>query len=710
MVVPEEKIKVFVVVPVYNHADTLRQVVEAVLQHHPLVLVVDDGSTDGGAETLADLPVELLSHSHNLGKGAALLSAAEWGLRQGLTHMVSIDADGQHDPEDLPKFLTAINENRQALIVGHRDFVQSSIPGSSRFGRKFSNFWLRLQTGSQLKDSQSGFRAYPLFIFQHLNFWTRRYNFEIEVLVRSAWAGVELRDIDISVYYPPGDERISHFRSFMDNWRLTLLNTHLTLRSIVPWPHRKVLGVHQGDSERIKGLSVIHPLRSIRQLLQENSSPKQLAVAAGVGVLLGALPLLFCHTIAILFVCGFFRLNKVAAISSSQLCMPPLVPALCIEVGYFLRHGEWLTEFSLQTLGYQAMQRLYEWLLGSLLLAPLLAIIVAGLTYLLATAISRDVESSNMSSSDVRSERAARQEWTSRSIGSSWQHQFFYLMIRFGGRRAAYALLYVVVFYYVLLPSVRKKCNYYLARRFPQAGAWTRFRNSYLMTLDLGKVLVDRALVGILGPEQIQVELRGKAELLEVLAENKGMILVNAHVGCWQVAMSALGFMNTPVNLLMQQEDDDIDRHYFEHAGIECPYQIIDPRGDLGGVLKMVEVLKRGEVLSVMGDRMLGEDRNGVDVEFMGGTVTMPFSAYKLASATGAPIVVLFSYKTGADSYELKLYKTIRVPPGLGRGNSVFRPYVREFAETLEVFCSEHPFQFFNFFDMWQNQSPDQNR
>ncbi|SDZ76706.1 Predicted acyltransferase, LPLAT superfamily [Desulfuromusa kysingii] len=709
MAAPDERLNSFVVVPVYNHAETLRQVVEAVLQHHPLVLVVDDGSTDNGAANLTGLPVELLSHAQNLGKGAALCTAAEWGIKQGLTHMISIDADGQHDPADLPRFLAAVEKNRQALIVGHRDFAQQSIPGSSRFGRKFSNFWLRLQTGSQLKDSQSGFRAYPLFVFQQLNFWTRRYNFEIEILVRSAWAGVELQDVDISVYYPCGDERISHFRGFMDNWRLTLLNTHLTLRSIVPWPHRKVVETQRDGSEAIKTLSVIHPLRSIRKLLQENSSPKQLALAAGVGVLLGTLPLLFCHTIAILFVCGFFRLNKVAAISSSQLCMPPFVPALCIEAGYFFRNGSWLTEFSMQTLGYQAAQRLYEWLLGSLLLAPLLAVAVAGITFWLATAINRKDNMHATDKDSSRSERAARQEWTSRSIGSSWQHQFFYRMIRLGGRRAAYIPLYFVVFYYVLLLSVRKKCQFYLARRFPQAGAWGGFWNSYRMTLELGKVLVDRALVGILGPEQIHVELLGKAELLQVLAENKGVILVNAHVGCWQVAMSALGFMKTPVNLLMQREDGDIDRHYFEHAGIECPYRIIDPRGDLGGVLKMVEVLKRGEVLSVMGDRMLGEDRNGVDVEFMGGTVTVPFSAYKLASATGAPIVVLFSYKTAAARYELKLYKTIRVPPGLGRGSNVFQPYAREFAETLEVFCAEHPFQFFNFFDMWQNQPPDQN-
>ena len=706
MAVPENPIKSFVAIPLYNHADTLRQVVEGVLCHHSQVLIVDDGSTDGGAETLIDLPVEVLRYPKNRGKGAALLLAAEWGIARGLRHMISLDADGQHDPDDLPKFFAAIDAAPQALIVGQRNFDQDGIPGSSRFGRKFSNFWLRLQTGSQLKDSQSGFRAYPLFIFEQLNFWTRRYNFEIEVLVRSAWAGVELHDVDIAVYYPPGNERVSHFRSFMDNWRLTLLNTHLTMRSIVPWPHRKIVEGAAEESRRVKTLSIIHPLRSIRQLLKENTSPKQLAAAAAVGVILGALPLLFCHTIAILFVCGFFRLNKVAAVSASQLCMPPLVPALCIEVGYYLRNGHWLTDFSIETLGYQAAQRLYEWFLGSLLVAPLLALIVAAITYWLALIIKREGGGQEKANGS-REEREARQRWTSRSIGSSWQHQSFYLMIRLGGRRAAYALLYCVVFYYVLLPSVRKKCSYYLSRRFPDASGWQSFWNCYRMTLELGKVLIDRALVGILGADQVTVSLEGQQELLDLLAEEKGLILVNAHVGCWQVAMSALGFVNTPVNLLMQREEDDIDRHYYEHAGIECPYRIIDPRGYLGGVLEMVEVLKRGEVLSVMGDRMLGEDRNGVEVEFMGGTVTMPFSAYKLASATGTPIVVLFSYKTGSDSYALKLYKTIRVPAGLGRGSDVYRPFVRNFAESLEDFCREQPFQFFNFFDMWQNHPPD---
>jgi glycosyltransferase involved in cell wall biosynthesis len=379
--------KILVVVPVYNHATTLRQVVEGVLRHHDRVLVVDDGSSQPVKKLLTGLPVDLLRHPKNQGKGAALLSAAEWGLQRCLSHMICLDADGQHDPGDLPVFLTAISEYPQAIIVGHRDFNQQSIPASSRFGRNFSNFWLRLQTGSQLKDSQSGFRGYPLFVFEQLSFWTRRYNFEVEVLVRSAWAGVTLRDVDISVYYPPGDKRVSHFRGFMDNWRLTLLNTHLTLRSIVPWPHRKIL--EQAEVAQVRTLSVVHPLRSIKKLLRENSSPGRLAAAAGVGVFLGTLPLLFCHTIAILFVCGFFQLNKVAAVSSSQLCMPPVVPALCIELGYFMRTGSWLTEFSLQTLGYQALQRLFEWFLGSLVLAPLLALLVGSVTLLLAQLVKK---------------------------------------------------------------------------------------------------------------------------------------------------------------------------------------------------------------------------------------------------------------------------------------------------------------------------------
>ena len=110
---------------------------------------------------------------------------------------------------------------------------------------------------------------------------------------------------------------------------------------------------------------------------------------------MGALRIMAAHTIAILLVAGFFRLNKVAAVGASQLCMPPLVPGICIEVGYYMRNGHFLTEISIETLGYQALDRLYEWFLGSLLFGPILAAVVALIIYLVASTINRELKREN---------------------------------------------------------------------------------------------------------------------------------------------------------------------------------------------------------------------------------------------------------------------------------------------------------------------------
>ncbi len=378
-------LKVLVVIPVYNHAGTLRAVAERTLAVQPDVLVVDDGSTDGGADTLAGLPLTVIRHPRNLGKGAAILTAAREGRRLGMTHLVTLDADGQHDPADLPRFLELIRREPGALVVGTRDFGRAEVPGSSRFGRSFSNFWLRVQTGVRLGDAQSGFRAYPLEVLENLPLSERRFSFEIEVLVKAAWAGVPLREVPVSVVYPP--DRVSHFHTLWDNLRLSLLNTRLTARALLPWPHRSLVPGPRGGR-----LSVLHPWRAVRALLAENSSPARLAAAAALGVFLGVLPLVGCHTLAILVAAGFLRLNRVAAITASQLCMPPLVPALAVETGHYLIYGRFLTEISLRTLGHEALQRLGEWLLGSLILAPLLALPVGGAVWLMARLAGRHLD------------------------------------------------------------------------------------------------------------------------------------------------------------------------------------------------------------------------------------------------------------------------------------------------------------------------------
>jgi predicted LPLAT superfamily acyltransferase len=214
-------------------------------------------------------------------------------------------------------------------------------------------------------------------------------------------------------------------------------------------------------------------------------------------------------------------------------------------------------------------------------------------------------------------------------------------------------------------------------------------------------VLVDRAVVGILGPETLKCSLGDREQLHGLLAEQKGLILVTAHVGSWQLGMASLVELRTPVSLLIHRDQGDVDRHFFEHRNQAPPYRIIDPLGYLGGTLEMLSVIKAGEVMCIMGDRVMGGESNTLPAEFLGGTISVPFSPYKLASATGAPIAVIFPHTAGPDGYALKVAGIIRVPPDLGRSPIAYRPYAEQYLKALEGFVQEYPYQFFNFFDMW---------
>lgn len=369
--------RILIVIPLYNHAQSVVAVVKRCLDQHGDVLVVDDGSTDIEDNLFEGLNVSVIRHDTNLGKGKAIMTAARHAGKLGMTHLVTLDADLQHHPENFDRFKQAIEQDPDALFVGKRDFDAAQVPGMSRFGRGFSNFWYRVQTGFPIGDAQSGFRAYPLAVLEHLKLSESRFSFEVEVLVKAAWAGVKVQDIDVDVFYPPKEKRVSHFKLIRDNARLTHLNILLTLRSFLPVPHKKMPGM----GKALK-FSIFKPVQSIRLFLSHEVTPFSIAMSGALGVLLGTLPLFAAHTLAILVAAGFFRLNKVVAVGFSQFCMPPFVPALCIETGYFLTHkGTFLTEISFQTLGYQAVDRLLEWVIGSFILAPLLAVAAFAVVY-----------------------------------------------------------------------------------------------------------------------------------------------------------------------------------------------------------------------------------------------------------------------------------------------------------------------------------------
>jgi uncharacterized protein (DUF2062 family) len=142
-------------------------------------------------------------------------------------------------------------------------------------------------------------------------------------------------------------------------------------------------------TSRAYRLFLLHPIRFIRRLLAEHASPRSLGAAAALGVLVGASPLIGVHTFLVYYLACRLRLNRVMALGTNQLCMPPFVPALCIEVGYYLRHGEFLTEVSLRTLGREALERVLEWAIGACIVGPMLAVAVGGSVWVVAAYLQR---------------------------------------------------------------------------------------------------------------------------------------------------------------------------------------------------------------------------------------------------------------------------------------------------------------------------------
>jgi glycosyltransferase involved in cell wall biosynthesis len=379
---------IWCVIPVFNNKSTLRKIAQGCRERLRNVLVVDDGSTDCNVNIeLSGLDVTILKHQRNRGKGYAIRTALDFVLRQGAEFMITIDADGQHYPQDLDKFIPVVTDNQDSIIIGCRDFSQTNIPPKSKFGRSFSNFWIGLETGVFLKDSQSGFRAYPVEHLSKMKLRGNHYDFEAEVLARGVWAGLKLKEIPVNVYYPEAKHRVSSFRPFLDNLRISLMHSRLIGRRLLPFPYPKLVKA-QKASAKIQILR--HPVRLLKQLLEENNTPLGLAVAAGVGMFLGVLPLVSVHLLTIVYVTSRLHLNKIMALAIQNLCTPPFVPIACIELGHFMRSGEWLTGVSVGAIFSSIPEFLWEWFLGSLILAPLLAVIIAVIVYFIGLHIQNN--------------------------------------------------------------------------------------------------------------------------------------------------------------------------------------------------------------------------------------------------------------------------------------------------------------------------------
>ncbi len=279
-------------------------------------------------------------------------------------------------------------------------------------------------------------------------------------------------------------------------------------------------------------------------------------------------------------------------------------------------------------------------------------------------------------------------------------HRIFRWVIRHFGVGPAYAVLVPVIGYYVLFrPSAVRAAAPYLRRRFPGRGRGGRLWLSYRHYYQFGLCLVDQAASGILGPESRRIEFPDAEVLSRLSGENRGLVFITSHVGIWQEAISALGFMGRTVYVHLRR---DAASESMGLAEFEGPWlRIVSPDDFLGGIPELSSALAHGNIAAVMGDRGFGS-ATCARVGFLGEDAPFPVLPYHLALTTDSDLVVFLTSRIGRMSIRLRA-EIIRMTPewrALDKEEARLR-LLQRYASLLEDHLREHPFMWFNFFDFW---------
>lgn len=364
-------LKCCVIIPTYNNCTTIEKVIDGVLQYTNSVIVVNDGSTD---ETLSILNkydnVEIISYEKNNGKGYALKRGFEKAVAKGFHYAITIDSDGQHKPEEMMVLLDEIEKEPDALIIGSRNFKKENPLLKNNFANKFSNFWFRFFTNSNLPDTQSGYRLYPLDLIKQIKLRSGKYEYEFEILVRSAWRGIKIIPIPVCIYYPPREKRISHFRPFSDFARISLLNTVLAFITIL----------------YIKPYNFIKNFnrKTIKEFYKNNvlaSSDSNTKIVASVmfGVFMGIIPIWGYQLITAIALAYVFKLNKLIVIVAANISIVPLLPFILyfsyVTGGFFMGTHSYgiasISDFSFAMI----RENIIQYIVGSFIFAILLSLL-----------------------------------------------------------------------------------------------------------------------------------------------------------------------------------------------------------------------------------------------------------------------------------------------------------------------------------------------
>jgi glycosyltransferase involved in cell wall biosynthesis len=375
-------IRCCVIIPTYNNDHALEQVIEGVLSYLDDVIVVNDGCTDSTYQILARYPqLRVIMVPENRGKGWALRLGFELAYRSGFDYAITIDSDGQHYPDDLPLFLEMIEQNPGALILGARNMSQEEVPETSSFGHKFSIFWFKVETGLNVPDVQTGYRLYPLAPFSKVKrVVSRKYEYEVEILVRFAWMGIRILSVPVKVYYAPREIRVTHFRKVRDFTRVSIANTILVFVALL-W---------------VRPFAFIKSLRkrSIKELFTEyvvnsKDSNLNLTLSMSLGLFIGVMPIWGWQMMAAFALAQLFRLNKFIAVAASNISIPPILP-LIIFASYMA--GGWILGLNTDGIRYDSgmglhwiKENLIQYLIGSLILGVAMVAVMGPVTYVLLT-------------------------------------------------------------------------------------------------------------------------------------------------------------------------------------------------------------------------------------------------------------------------------------------------------------------------------------
>ncbi len=374
----EEHLKnTIIIIPTYNNATTVGGVIKRTLPFGLPILVVNDGSTDNTPEVLSQFPeVRVIHLLKNKGKGAALKAGLKTAAKENFRYAITLDSDGQHYPEDIPVFLNEIEKTPDALLVGSRNLQAVNMPGKNTFANKFSNFWFRIETGKKMGDTQSGYRLYPLEKIKNLKLFTGKYEFELEIIVQSAWRGVNVRNVPVRVYYPPEGERVSHFHPWRDFTRISLLNTVLVLIALLwyyPW-------------KTVRSLTKENIRKFIRNnITHSTESNGRIAGAVMLGVFMGIVPVWGYQMMIAFLLAHLLKLNKVITLVASNISIPPMIPIILF--GSYATGARLLgraLNFSVENMSLEfVMSSLLQYVLGSIVFAMACGLVAGLLCYML---------------------------------------------------------------------------------------------------------------------------------------------------------------------------------------------------------------------------------------------------------------------------------------------------------------------------------------